>query len=328
MRTKYIFLALASLLSVVLTGCSCDELTPQIDVQPEYEQKLQLNANSTHADSLIYQWYKDYNCAILYDFEEKDFRWLWASQTSHYYEKFDITNEEDSAALEKVLGYMESYFTSNYDSTFLAKNLPYKIFLTRELHKYSKDRSYENVLYNDQDAMFIGYMKSESGSFSSYNFNNNLGTVFAQIFFGNLSPQPTAFMNSAVTLKYNLLSWPIDETIYNEVNTLAYPDWLDKSVFADRCVHFAHAVGYVKGKNGTTIAPTQAQDYADMLGFITSNPGSYIRQHVSYYWRLAMRAGLLIEYFKEAKGEDLIAQQNEKYPDDKITLEDFSYEAK
>jgi len=328
MRTKYFSAAFAGLLFCVLGSCSEEELTPQIDVQPEYEQALALNENSTHADSVIYQWYKDYGCAVLYDFDEKDFRWLWSSQTSHYYEKFDIANQEDSIGLEDVIYYIDSKLIANYDSDFLAKNLPYKIFVVKELHKYSKDYSYENVLYNEQDAMFVGYMRSETRSFSSSNFESNLGTVFAQIFFARLPQQPTAFLNSVVECKYNLLSMPKDADISAEISSLAYPEWLDKSVYEDRMAHVAYAVGYIRGKNGTSIVPTQGQDYSDMLKFITSTAGSEIRKVTSYYWRVAMRASLLIEFYNEVMGEDLIAKQNQKYPDDKVSIEDFSYENK
>lgn len=331
MKTKYQFLVAAGLLFGLLGGCSEDELTPQIDVQPEYASKLALTENSTHADSVINKWYNDYGCAVLYDFEEKDFRWLWASTLGNYYERFDMSNPEDSTALEDVLGYIEDKLLAYYDSAFLAQNLPYKMFIVKELHSgYSSESAYANVIYNNQDAMIVGYMKSETRSYSSSNFESNLGTVFAQIFFGNLPQEPTAFLNSAVAVKYNLMSWPSDATIRSYVNDAPYPDFLDKSVMNDRMDHFAYLVGHVHGKGGySSIEPSQGQDYADMLSFVKNNTGSYIRQRTQYryYWRLAMRAGLLIEFCKTVMGEDLIAEQNEKHPDDKVTLEDFDYVA-
>lgn len=331
MKKIFYLFAMTGLLSCMMIGCSEEELTAQIDVQPEYEQKLALNENSTHADSLIYQWYKDYGTAVLYDFEEKDFRWLWASTYNNYYEKFDMTNSEDSDALETTLYYIEKKLFAYYDSAFLAQNLPYKIFVVKELHKgYSKSSSYENALHNSQDAMMVGYMKSESRSYSSSNFESNLATVFTEIFFDRLPQKPTAFLNSAVAVKFNLMSWPTDADINKYVNSAPYPDFLDKSVMVDRMAHIAYCVGHVHGKGGSTsIEPSQGQDYADMLSFVKNNTGSYIRQRTQYryYWRLAMRAGLLIDFCNTVLGEDLIAEQNANYPDDKVTLEDFNYVA-
>ena len=91
--------------------------------------------------------------------------------------------------------------------------------------------------------------------------------------------------------------------------------------------HEANVCGYIIAYLPTHVQePTEAQDYADYLTFLTKRPGSEIRQITNFYWRVAYRATLFMEFYKEAFGEDLIAIQNAAFPDDKVTLEDFNYE--
>jgi hypothetical protein len=91
--------------------------------------------------------------------------------------------------------------------------------------------------------------------------------------------------------------------------------------------HEANVCGYILAYLPSRVqAPTEAQDYADYLTFLTKRPGSEIRQITNFYWRVAYRATLFMEFYKEAFGEDLIAIQNAAFPDDKVTLEDFNYE--
>ena len=330
----YIFLATGCL---SLTSCSDDDITPSIDISPEYETALTLNENSIHADTLIYEWYHKYNTAILYKFKDTDLSWLWASKLSNYYVKFDITNKEDSTAVEDMVDKLKNQFFANYSDAFLAENLPYKIMLTKELHTSSSTTSaYTNAISNNQDAMIIGYMKSESGTYSAANFKENVGTVFTQLFFGVLDPKPVEFLNSIVACALNMTTMPLkpggttwrDTDPEIEAEQKTYPDFVNQDVTSERQLHSTNVIGYIKGGKSPVTVPSQGQDYADYLDFIANNPGSYIRQRTQYYWRIAKRASLLIEYQKTYRNEDLIAKQNEKYPDDKVTLEDFSYTEK
>ena len=44
-----------------LASCGEDDLTPSIDISPEYEANLALTKSSIHADTVIYKWYQKYN---------------------------------------------------------------------------------------------------------------------------------------------------------------------------------------------------------------------------------------------------------------------------
>ena len=43
---------------LLLTGCSEEELTSQLDTTPEYEKILAVDENASQADKTIYEWYK------------------------------------------------------------------------------------------------------------------------------------------------------------------------------------------------------------------------------------------------------------------------------
>lgn len=314
---------LAAVILLLGSACTEDTLTPQIKITPEYGYLTQLTKQSSHADSVIAEWYGKYNCAVLYSFKEEDFIWLWAGKFEKPYTKFDTTNQEDSVSLEKMLGYIQTRLFVNYSDEFLKENLPYKIFLVKEMKESYITQRYVNVLSNYQDALFVGYMSSATRPYSAVNFETNLGTAFAQLFFDKMTQKPTEFLASIVPVKYSLVTVPQDKAI--EAEQKIYPDFVDKNEMVQRNAHAANVIGYIRGVNNTVKIPTQGQDYADYLSFITNNPGSYIRQRTQYYWRMAKRATLFIDFFRKVKGEDLIAKQNAKFPDDKVTPDDFNY---
>lgn len=306
-----------------LAACSSEELTPKLEFEPEYAHLTRLTAQSSHADSVIAQWYSTYNCAILYDFKEEDFSWLWAGKFNKPYVKLDVAQEGDSIILEQLIDLLESKVKNNYEEDFLKENLPYKIFLVKELRDGYLGRNYMNVLSNGQDAFFVGHLKSETRSFTAANFEENFNTEFAQLFFGKMTVRPTAFFEAIVPVRFNLITTPVDKAI--EAEGKQYPDFVNPKDMNQKNLHAANVLGYVRGGTPAVRVPSQGRDYADFLAFITNNPGSYIRQRTQYYKRLAKRATLFLDFFKTVKGEDLIEKQNLKFPDDKVTFADFSY---
>lgn len=315
-------------------SCSDDNISPNIDTSPEYQSVLTLNENSIHADTIIYEWYQKYHTAVLYQYEDKDLTWQWASKLTNYYEKFDISNKEDSAAVETVVSYIQTELFDKYADDFLAERLPYKMMLTKELHSGSLTTSeYVNVITNNQDAMIVGYLANADAPFTKSKFQENLTTVFTQLFFSALDPEPTEFLTPLVLCWHDMTTFPLlpgktgirdtDPEIEAEQET--YPDFVDSDDYQARQLHSTNVVGYIKGGKNAITVPEKGQDYADYLDFIGNNPGSYIRQRTQCYWRIAKRASLLIEYERTYQNNDLIAKQNEKFPNDKVTMEDFSY---
>ena len=132
-----------------------------------------------------------------------------------------------------------------------------------------------------------------------------------------MSKRPDKFFESRIPVKYSLLTCPEDPAIEEEQKIK--PDF-------DNPDHVANVCGYIVGYlSARTRLPNEIQDYADYLTFLTKNPGSEIRKITGFYWRIAWRATLFIEYCMEANGEDLIAVQNAAFPDDKVTMDDFKY---
>ena len=309
--------------ALLFSGCATeDDITPNIDTTPEYEELLKVTESSSEIDKTIYEWYQKYNTAFLYKFEDNDFSWLWTSKFNRTYVKFDPTNEEDMAMLEKQLSYIQSKLLDMYDEETLKNALPYKVFLVKELRSTanvtsSLSSTWVLAVSNGQDAMMIGYLKKTS-PFTASNFETELGAVFGGFFFAKMPIKPTKFMETRPKLLANLVTIPLDAQMSADLEI--EPDFENDN-------HEANVCGYIIGYLPTHVqAPTEAQDYADYLTFLTKKPGSEIRQITNFYWRVAYRATLFMEFYKEAFGEDLIATQNAAFPDDKVTLEDFNYD--
>lgn len=334
---RNILYAIAGMGCLSLASCG-DDITPSIDVSPEYENVLTLTENSIHADTVIYEWYKKYNTAVLYKFKDEDLTWLWSSKMSNLFKKFDITNQEDSIAVEKMVANVQTQLFANYSDDFLAGRLPYRIFLTKQLYKNSSESSGCIVATNNnQDNMIFGYADEDGDAYSASKFKTETTTVFTKIFFESLNPQPTDFINSKTPCALNLASMPLkpggttwrdtDDALLAEQKV--YPDFVDQTSSSAKNLHCLQVLGYMVGGASVGVKlPTDGQDYAAYLDFITNNPGSYIRPRTQYYWRMARRATYLINYQKTYQNEDLIAKQNAKFPDDKVTMDDFSYTEK
>lgn len=318
-------LALYTLLSgaLLFSGCATEEdITPNIDTTPEYEELLKVTESSSEIDKTIYEWYQKYNTAFLYKFEDNDFSWLWTSKFNRTYVKFDPSNEEDMAMLEKQLNYIKTKLLDMYDEETLKNALPYKVFLVKELRSTANATSSSSSTWvlavsNGQDAMMIGYLKKTS-PFTASNFETELGSVFGGFFFNKMPIKPTKFMETRPALTAKLVTLPKDAQMKADLKI--EPDFENEN-------HDANVCGYIIGYLPTHVQePTEAQDYADYLTFLTKRPGSEIRKITNFYWRVAYRATLFMEFYKEAFGEDLIATQNAAFPDDKVTLEDFNYD--
>lgn len=318
-------LALYTLLSgaLLFSGCATEEdITPNIDTTPEYEELLKVTESSSEIDKTIYEWYQKYNTAFLYKFEDNDFSWLWTSKFNRTYVKFDPSNEEDMAMLEKQLNYIKTKLLDMYDEETLKNALPYKVFLVKELRSTANATSSSSSTWvlavsNGQDAMMIGYLKKTS-PFSASNFETELGSVFGGFFFNKMPIKPTKFMETRPVLIAKLVTLPKDAQMKADLKVK--PDFENEN-------HDANVCGYIIGYLPTHVQePTEAQDYADYLTFLTKRPGSEIRKITNFYWRVAYRATLFMEFYKEAFGEDLIVTQNAAFPDDKVTLEDFNYD--
>ena len=311
-------------IALLFTACSSESLTPLVDTTPEYQAQLEANASKSEVDARIYEWYQKYGTAVLYDFRDAEFSWLWAGKFNKVYTKFDPTSAEDMEKVGKLLDVIESKLFSKYTEDVLKSSLPYRIFLVKELKNTtdpdaSSASYWKSVMSNDQDAIIVGYGKKGGAMFSASDYETELGNAFGTFFFAHMTVKPEKFLASRVPVKFNLVTWPVDAKIQTEQKTK--PDW-------ENTAHAANVCGYIKGYTLTGVmVPTEAQDYSDYKSFITENPGSYIRLRTQFYWRMAMRGKLFIEYYQLANGENLIETQNKKFPEDKVTLDDFAYTA-
>lgn len=313
---RYILYSL--ILAATLVGCAGEApLTPQVETKPEYAAQLAENASRSQVDATIYEWYKKYNTAFLYDFTEEDFSWLWAGKYNTKYTPFVRTDAADMQALEEMLQAFQEGFLDAYSEKLLRSNLPYKVFFVKELLGGTTRNPNITASTNGQDAIIVGWLDKRGNGYSSTAMGTEVGNVFGGFFYDKLPYKPQKFIDSRVDVKFRLVTFPKDPAIEEEQKVK--PDFENKD-------HAANVCGYVKGYLPTHVRqPTEAQDFADFLFFIKGTPGSEIRKVTQFYWRVAMRAQILIDFYKTVMNEDLIASQNETFPDDKVTAEDFKF---
>ena len=309
-----------ALMAILFAGCGEDELTPQVETTSNYEKYIVENATRTSADSLIYEWFKEYKTAFVYNIDDKDIRWLWSSKFRVEYTPFDPGREKDMEMLKKHLLLIKQSFLDKYDEEFLRECLPYKIFLIKDLQttQTSLTYSYAAAATNDQDAMMIAYLQSNGRAYSAAVLESELGNIFGMFFYPRLAVKPIKFINSRVKVKYELVTVPQDPNIEEEQKIK--PDFPNAQ-------HNANVCGFVKAYLPTLVKePTEAQDFTDFLWFVTQNKGSWIRQRTQFYKRLAKRGSYFIEFYRDEMGKNLIEEQNKKFPADPVTIEDFEYQ--
>ena len=314
---KKIFLASIVFVAVLFVGCGEDELTPQVDTSSAYEKYIVENATRTSADSLIYEWFKLYNTAFVYHIDDKDIRWLWSSKFNLEYRAYDPEREKDMEMLLKHLKLVKQSFLDKYEEDFLRQNLPYKIFLLKDLQTKQSSLKYNYVAAatNNQDAMMIAYLQSSGRAYSVSALESELTNLFGTFFYQRLPVKPMKFINSRVKVKYTLVTVPEDPAIEEELKIK--PDF-------DNEDHEANVCGFVKGYLPTHVkAPDEQQDFTDFLWFITQNGGDWIRERTQFYKRLAQRGRYFIDFYREQLNQDLIETQNKKFPSNKVTYEDF-----
>lgn len=313
---KILFSSLA-ILALMLNGCGEDELVSQVDTSNEYEQFIVENKDRSKADSTIYEWYKKYNTYFIYHFRDKDIRWQWAGKMSLEYTPFDPTREKDMEMLLKHLNLIKQSFLDKYEEEFLAQNLPYKIFLLKDLQtkRTSLSYSYVAAATNSQDAIMVAYLQSTGRAYSAPVLESELSNLFGAFFYQRLDVKPVKFISSRVRVKYTLVTVPEDPEI--EAEFAVKPDF-------DNEYHQANVCGFVKAYLPTLVqAPDEVQDFTDFLWFITQNRGSWIRLRTQFYKRLAQRGRYFIDFYREQLNQDLIELQRKKYPNDPVNYEDF-----
>ncbi|MBR1469618.1 MAG: hypothetical protein IJ605_05870 [Prevotella sp.] len=317
---KILFSSLA-VLALMLNGCGEDDLVPQVDTSNEYEKYIIENKDRTPADSTIYEWYRQYNTYFIYHFRDEDIKWQWAGKMMLDYSAFDPEKESDMKALVRHLNLIKQSFLEKYDESFLRKCLPYKIFLIKNLQQFaggSLSWAYYPCISNGQDAMMVAYLQSNGRAYSTATMESEMSNVFGKFFYSKLDVKPVKFINSRVKVNYTLVTTPQDPNI--EAELAIKPDFSNAQ-------HYANVCGFVKAYLPTFVKePTEEEDFADYLWFITQNRGSWIRQRTQFYKRLAQRGTYFIEFYKEQMGQDLIESQNNRFPEDPVSIDDFKFQ--
>ena len=318
---KKILFSSIAILTLTLSSCGEDEITPKVDTSNEYEAYILENRTRTSADSLIYEWFKQYNTYFIYQFRDEDIKWQWAGKLMLEYTVYDPGRENDMNMLMRHLALVKQSFLDQYDENFLRSCLPYKIFLTRNLRGWGfSSLNWEDYacLSNSQDAIMIAYLQASGRAYSATILESELSNVFGNFFYSKLDVKPVKFINSKVRVKYGLVTVPEDPRIEEELK--------NKPSFSNS-YHEANVCGFVKAYLPTRVqAPSEEQDFTDFLWFITQNRGSWIRQRTQFYKRLAQRGTYFIEFYKEQMKQDLIETQNKKFPNDCVTLDDFKFQ--
>jgi hypothetical protein len=326
MKRNTLSILAVALLAAVFVGCSDDELTPKVDTANEYEARLLQRSTETPADSTVYSWYQKYGSAFIYDFTDAEFHWQWASQITDDYVAFDMTDDEDKVKYQDFVKKIDEGFMQCFSDERLKTTLPYRIFLCKRLNPTASSISDKDTIAttNSQDAIIVAYEGVSGQAYSASDIGNSMTKAFALFFYSKLTVAPTEFIESRTECKYSLVTTPADDKVSAEFTTTKHIS-SDSSTPAYKN-HEANVCGYIRGYLFTYVKqPTEEQDFADYFAFLACNSSAYIRKYCQTYWRIAKRATIFMNYWKENMGEDLMETHNQKYPNDPLTARDFKY---
>ncbi len=326
MRKHKLSIAVTLLVATILSSCSEEKITPNIDTSNEYEARLMERSTKTEGDATVYSWFQKYGTAFVYDFTDDEFHWQWASQISDAYLPFDMTNAEDQAKYQDFIKKIDEGFIQSFTDERLKTTLPYRVFLCKKLNPNASTISDKDTIAmtNSQDAIIVAYEGPSGQAYSANTIGNGMTKAFGLFFYNKLTVAPTEFLESRTECRFNLVTTPTDEKVSAEFTTTK-PLSTNSSdpVYKN---HDANVCGYIRGYLFTYVKqPTEEQDFADYFAFITCNSSEYIRKYCKNYWRIAWRATLYMNYWKEYMGEDLMETHNKKFADDPLKAKDFYY---
>ena len=269
-----------------------DKLSPQIEIEPQYV--LPHGTNATALDNAIYDFYQTYNTYVVYDYPEKEYKWVWTSPLSLTI--YPVEEENLPTYGSGLMDLIDEKWLSLYPEDFLREALPYQILLTQG--NSTNDTSY--VTANKVNYMAVG-MKMDK--WNALDTDPNIKLMFQR-----------QVMTIFATSYYSKIPHSSE---YEAVNAADYGQIIPNSGTKETTRNIAmYTLGLFYRK--TTMGPTVDEDFGACTAFIATNSWTRINYVFNTFPATKTKALFMIRHCRDVLGWDIVQMQNDNFPDDKM----------
>lgn len=283
--------------ATLLTACYKDENITGEPAEPRYK----VEDSNEPADHFIYEFYRQYNSFILYNYETVDYQWNMSTLLD-----VNLVRQANKPEINEGLSYLGKVLLNDYSDEFKAKYLPFKILLAD-----SVQTARNGVVSRDDPAeaglsfMAIGKIRSGISGISPDSLVQLKGNVQG-IFWSK-------FLYDNGILKLPDAYWKISGDYYSlnlrtlDGNENKKPDDIDARNYG----FWDRNRGEDSG-NTYCMAPSQTLDIFQFIQMITTHTASEIEALIAPYDKLKDKYHLLVNQLKEVYQVDIQAIGNQK----------------
>lgn len=156
------------------TSCSDDK---ELGTDIPFVGSYQLPQGKSPADDRIVELFNKYGSYFLYEYTQEDFNWTQVSFSSNNYTAI-LGNP---AYAGDWLDVIERIWLDFYPTDFLAKNLPYRIFMADSIKRITKSRTFIYEAYRSTNTMAIAGLNEKVGSLSK-SAEKSMKNILQQVF--------------------------------------------------------------------------------------------------------------------------------------------------
>ena len=252
-------------------------------------------------DHYIFEFYENYGCFILYDYQENDYIWNMSSLLNVF-----LVKQTDRDNLEQGIEYLKKVFFDDYSDDFKRKYFPFKILMADSVQITSNGVVYEDeVAESGLSFLALGKIRSGINEISVDSLRSLKGDVQATYW--------ADFLYNNGKLQLSEAFWSISDDYYgvnlkNESgNSSLTPDEIDvkKYGFWDRDRKRDIGTGYC-------CAPDKTLDIYQFIQMIVTHTTEEIDELMDGYDKLKDKYNLLINHINDEYGFDIRDLSNVK----------------
>lgn len=285
------------LIQLVCASCYQDE-----DITGEQQMpKYKVEDSSDPADHFIYEFYRNYNSFILYQYEDVDYMWNMSGILPVY-----LVRQTEPAALNEGIRFMERAFFNYYGDRFKKEYFPFKILMADSVQVVKSGTLYPNEPASaGLSFLSIGNIRagiSEILKDSLIYLRGEINATFwANAMYDNERFQlPEVFWNiSGDYYGKNLKNEPENEEIpVLDIDVKKYGFW-------EQAPDNANPKYYC-------MAPKETQDIYQFIRMITTHTKAEMEALIAPYSKLKDKYYFLINQLKDVYGVDIQAIGNDQ----------------
>ncbi len=289
---KNIYLPIILLATILLSGCYKHD-----DINSSSEEKIIAVPEDSKdpLDKFIYEFYKNYNSVIYYNYVQDDYQWNMDKRNDNIY-----TPQKDKYMLDEGIVYLKKVFLDAYDDEFKKNHFPPAIFLAQRIDVDEDAVQIEDATsYYGISHLAIGKIRNGIENLSNEELIEAKASINADFWGGYLFKCgkiniPDAFYD--ISKKYyqtNLLRLSENSgKAKSEIDIRSYGFWQEDPSWA-------------WGGDSYMFTPKKHDDIISFVKLITTHTAEEMDALLGDFSRLREKYNILTKYVKEDFGVDL-----------------------